>query len=59
MDGDYYIEASYKDTRKEFDISNLNDLFAWNIKKHTIGSVYTEEVDGETVDMLLFQSFVQ
>lgn len=53
MDGDYYIEASYKDTRKEFDISNLNDLFAWNIKKHTIGSVYTEEADGETVDIKL------
>ena len=53
LDGDYYIEATYKDTSKEFDISNLNDLFAWDIKNYSIGSVYTEEENGETTDIKL------
>lgn len=53
LNGDYYIEVLYKDTSKEFDISNLNDLFAWNIKNISIGSIYEEEIDGVTEQIQL------
>ena len=51
MSGDYYIEAFFRDTSEEFDISNLQALFAWGITDIKIGSVYThtEVIEGETV----------
>lgn len=52
MDGDYYIEATYRDEVVEYNITQLKRLFAWNIDRVTISGTYEEityDDEGEEV----------
>lgn len=53
LDGDYYIHVKFRKVEDEFNISNLRELFEWDVYDFTINGIYHETIiddDGNQID---------
>lgn len=57
-DGAFYIELRYGDMYDEFIISNLRELFSWNIENVSIYGTFTDEA-GEVTDVDKFYNNIE